>query len=86
MTPDMLEAIRNGAASGVYASTSEVLRDAPRLWRHQRAEDAERLEVIRARIRRSLDDPRPSLSEDEVDTRLDRLFEETSTAMPDAAI
>jgi hypothetical protein len=36
--------------------------------------DAERLAVIRARIRRSLDDPRPSLSSEEVDTHLKALF------------
>jgi antitoxin ParD1/3/4 len=37
-------------------------------------EDAERIASIKARIRRSIDDPRPSLTDSEVDERLKRLF------------
>ena len=36
--------------------------------------DAERLALIRTRIRRSLDDPRPSLTLAEVDAHLDAAF------------
>lgn len=32
-------------------------------------------EAIRARVRRSIDDPRPSLTEEEVDARLNQLFD-----------
>ncbi len=39
-----------------------------------REDDAERLADIRARIRRSLEDPRPDLSLEEVDAELDALF------------
>ena len=74
MTPEQLRAVRESVEAGEYASTSEVLRDALRLWQRQRREDAERLNVIRARIRRSLDDPRPDLSLAEVDARLEKLF------------
>lgn len=83
MTPDMLRIIRESVASGEYASTSEALRDAVRVWQRQRLEDAERLAAIRARIRRSLDDPRPDLSEEEVDARLEALFAETAKARDD---
>jgi antitoxin ParD1/3/4 len=83
MTPDMLRIIRESVASGEYASTSEALRDAVRVWQRQRLEDAERLGAIRARIRRSLDDPRPDLSEEEVDARLEALFAETAKARDD---
>ena len=38
---------------------------------------AERLAAIRARIRRSLDDPRPDLDSDDVDRRLEVLFAST---------
>jgi hypothetical protein len=34
----------------------------------------ERLEAMRARVRRSLSDPRPSMSEAEVAAQLERLF------------
>lgn len=76
VTPDMLKAIRASVDAGEYASTSEAMRDALRLWQRQRAEDFERLEAIRARVHRSIDDPRPSLDEDEVDAQLERFFAE----------
>ncbi|KMO13185.1 ribbon-helix-helix domain-containing protein [Methylobacterium platani] len=80
MTPEQLRAVRESVASGEYASTSEVLRDAVRLWQRQRAEQAERLNAIRARIRRSLDDPRPALTLDQVDAHLEELFAEAEKA------
>lgn len=85
MTPDMLRTLRESVEAGEYASTSEALRDAVRLWQRQRVEDAERLTAIRARVKRSLDDPRPDLSEEEVVARLARLHEETAKAQDDAA-
>lgn len=78
ITGEMLREIRQSVEAGEYASTSEALRDAVRLWRRQRVEDAERVEVMRARIRRSLDDPRPSLSEEEADAYFERVFAETA--------
>ena len=74
ITPDMLSAIRASVDSGEYASTSEVVRDAMRLWQRQKLEQAERLEAIKARIQRSLNDPRPSLTEEEVDAALEAMF------------
>ena len=74
MTPDMLRAVRESVDAGEYASTSEVMRDALRLWQRQRLEDVERLNAIRTRVRRSLEDPRADLTGDEVDTHLDGLF------------
>ncbi|AWN48968.1 type II toxin-antitoxin system ParD family antitoxin [Methylobacterium terrae] len=76
MTSEQLRAVRESVAAGEYASTSEVLRDAVRLWQRRRREDAERLDAIRARIRRSLDDPRPSLTLEQVDAHLEELFAE----------
>ncbi|GJE73912.1 MULTISPECIES: ribbon-helix-helix domain-containing protein [Methylorubrum] len=74
MTPEQLRAVRESVEAGEYASTSDVLSDAVRLWQRRRRDDAERLNVIRARIRRSLDDPRPALSLEEVDAHLEALF------------
>jgi antitoxin ParD1/3/4 len=50
------------------------MRDAIRVWQRQRLEDAERLEAIRARIRRSIDDPRPSMTEKRADAHFKALF------------
>jgi antitoxin ParD1/3/4 len=85
MTPEQLRAVRESVASGEYASTSEVLRDAVRLWQRQREEHAERLNAIRARIRRSLDDPRPDLTGDEVQANLDALFAEAEAEVENEA-
>ena len=77
LTPDLLRRVRESVESGEYASTSEALRDAVRIWHCQRLNKAERLAVIRARVRHSFEDTRPSLTETEVDIRLRALFFET---------
>lgn len=74
VTPEMLRLIRESVDAGEYASTSEVVRDAMRAWQREREERVERLNTIRARLRRSLDDPRPSLSEEEADAALEAMF------------
>ncbi len=84
LTPDMLRAIRESVASGEYASTSEAMRDAVRAWQRQRREDTERLAAIRARIRRSLDDPRPDVPLEEAFERIEKLHKKTMKARRDA--
>jgi antitoxin ParD1/3/4 len=74
MIPEMMQVIRESVDIGEFASTSGALRDAVRVWQRQRAEHSERLNAIRARIRRSLDDPQPDISGAEVDERLEELF------------
>lgn len=72
MPPEMMRLIRDSIEAGEYASTSEVLRDAMRAWLRQREEHQERLESIRARVRQSLDDPRPSVPMEEAEENLER--------------
>ncbi|QRE73043.1 type II toxin-antitoxin system ParD family antitoxin [Methylobacterium aquaticum] len=68
---------RESGAAGEHASLGDVLRDAVSLEKREREEEhAGRLNAIRARIRRSLDDPRPDLTLDEVDAALEALFAE----------
>lgn len=71
VTPEMLRLIRESVDAGEYASTSEVIRDAMRLWQRRREEHAEAIKSIKARIRRSLDDPRPDVSSEEVRARME---------------
>jgi antitoxin ParD1/3/4 len=71
MTPEMLRVIRETVEAGEYASTSEVVRDAMRVWQRERREHAERLNAIRTRVRRAFDDPRPDLSEQDADAELE---------------
>jgi antitoxin ParD1/3/4 len=74
VSPEILRLIRQSVDAGEYASTSEVIGDAMRLWQRQREQHAETVQSIKARIRRSLDDPRPSLSEAEADAALEGIF------------
>lgn len=85
MTPEMLRLIRESVEAGEYASTSEVIRDAMRLWQRRREEHAETLKSIKASIRRSLDDPRPSLSEEEAYARMEAFMAQAEIDFPNAA-
>jgi antitoxin ParD1/3/4 len=74
LAPETLRAVRDGVEAGEYASVDAALDDAVRALQRQRREAAEHLESIRARIRRSLDDPRPDLSSEDVQDDLERMF------------
>ncbi len=86
MTPEMMQVIRASVASGEFASTSEAIRDAVRLWQRDRLENSERLEAIRQRVRRSVDDPRPALTTTQVKERLQTLHAETVQAHTDESV
>ena len=75
MTPEMLRSIRESVEAGEYASTSEVIRHAMRLWQRERDEHTERIAAIKARIRKSLDDPRPDLTEEEMEAAIEAMFD-----------
>nr|WP_276081840.1 hypothetical protein [Methylobacterium sp. GC_Met_2] len=62
-----------------------MLDEAVHALQRQRRETAERLDDIRARIRRSLDDPRPPRSLEEVRAHIDALHAETVKAHRNAA-
>lgn len=67
---EMLALIQRQVEAGRYASTSEVLREAVRVWMRDEEEHAERLAAVRARIKRSLDDPRPAVPLEEAFARV----------------
>lgn len=85
MTSEQMQVIRESVQSGEFATTSEAMRDAVRVWQRQRIEDAEFLEAVRARNHRSIDDPRPSLSADEAEAELARFMKEEAKGLPDAS-
>jgi antitoxin ParD1/3/4 len=81
VTTEMLRAIRESVDAGEYASTSEVIRHAMRLWQRERDEHAERMAAIKGRIRKSLGDPRPPLSEETARRAIEAMFDEVDQEM-----
>jgi antitoxin ParD1/3/4 len=71
---DMVGTIKGVVASGAYASTSEVLREAMRLWLKREEEHTERMNAIRARIHKSVSDPRSHLTGKDIRQNLDALY------------
>ena len=59
LPPDMLGAIKKKVEAGQYASTSEVIREAMRLWQRQEDEYQGRLALIRDRLERSAHSGKP---------------------------
>ncbi|NOQ34423.1 MAG: type II toxin-antitoxin system ParD family antitoxin [Methylococcaceae bacterium] len=51
--PDMLLNIKEKVKSGAYSSTSEVIREAMRLWQKQQEEHDARIALIRKRLENS---------------------------------
>ncbi len=72
---EMAQLVRAKVAEGQYASNSEVIREALRGWQEREQLRAARIGVIRSKIAEADADPRPSLTEAE----LDRHFEERLT-------
>ena len=73
VTPAMKRILEERVASGQFASASELMREAFRTWKQQQDEHEARLASIRARIDRSMNDPRPSIPAEEVFDRLRKM-------------
>lgn len=69
---EMVSVINGQVKQGRFASVSEVLREAVRMWIRQEDEHAERIAAVRGRIDRSLADPRPRIAIDDAFDRLER--------------
>lgn len=71
---EMARMIRDRVEAGRYASNSEVIREAMRVWHEKEQLHAERLAAIRAKIAEAEADPRPSLAAADVEKHFqDRL-------------
>jgi antitoxin ParD1/3/4 len=47
LTPELAKEVRDAIAKGEYASTSEAIRDALRMWKHDRDARAAALDELR---------------------------------------
>jgi antitoxin ParD1/3/4 len=70
LTSEMVRTIKESVESGEYASTSEVLRDAFRIWQRAREEHAERMAAIKARIESAVHSTGPRYTSEEVRAHL----------------
>lgn len=61
LPPDMLNIIREKVKDGVYASTSEVIREAMRLWQRREEEHHARIVSIQKRLEHSAHSGEPVL-------------------------
>lgn len=83
---DTLKAVDDLVEIGGFASADEAVLAAIQAW-HQTTDDpAQQLEAIRLRVRRSIEDPRPSLSVEEVDAALDEMMAESQSVPGRAAL
>jgi antitoxin ParD1/3/4 len=80
VTPAMARMIREKVEDGSFGSASEVIRAALRAFQREEEEHAERMASIKARVKASIEDPRPSLSMEEVDARLRELHAQRSSS------
>jgi len=59
LPPDMLSSIKQKVNSGSYGSTSELIREAMRLWQKKEEEHEARLALIRTRLEKSKNSGEP---------------------------
>ncbi len=71
---DLAEMIRRKVEAGAYASNSELVRDALRLWQEREDLKERKLAWLRAKLDESLNDPNPSLDAEEVFAELEARY------------
>lgn len=56
LTAEMAQAVKGAVSAGEYASSSEIVREALRDWRHKRALQARELEALRGDVQAGMED------------------------------
>ena len=74
LPPEMVATIRGAVATGEYASSSEVVRDALRAWTHKRSLRQQGIAELRQLWREALSDKSPGIPAEEVLDRLERKY------------
>lgn len=81
LPPEMVAIVHGAVATGEYASSSEVVRDALRDWTHKRSLRQQGVAELRQVWREARQDKRPGVSTDDVLDRLEQKYQ----AIVDAA-
>jgi antitoxin ParD1/3/4 len=81
LPPEMVSIVRSAVATGEYASSSEVIRDALRDWTYKRTLRQQGVAELRQLWQEALHDKTPGVAADAVLDRLERKYQ----AITDAA-
>ena len=74
LPPEMVAIVRSAVATGEYASSSEVIRDALRDWTYKRTIRQHGITEPRQLWQEAMNDKTPGVSADEVIDRLERKY------------
>ncbi len=80
LPPEMVAIVRNAVASGEYASSSEVIRDALRDWTHKRSLRQQGVAELRQLWQEALSDKSPGIPAKEVLDILERKYQAIADA------
>ena len=81
LPPEMVSMVREAVEAGEYSSSSEVVREALRDWRHKRSLREKGLDELRRVWQQAMEDNSPGVSPHDVFERLERKYQ----AIADAA-
>ena len=85
LPPEMVAIVRNAVATGEYASSSEVIRDALRDWTHKRSLRQQGVAELRQLWQDALSDKSQGVPAEEVLDRLERKYQAIADADRTAA-
>ena len=80
LPPEMVSIVRSAVATGEYASSSEVIRDALRDWTHKRKLRQQGVAELREVWQQALADKAPGLPADDVLDRLEHKYQAIADA------
>ncbi|MDO9053231.1 MAG: type II toxin-antitoxin system ParD family antitoxin [Gallionella sp.] len=75
LPPEMVHIVRGAVATGEYASSSEVIREALRDWTYKRNLRQQGVTELRRVWHEAVNDKTPGISPDEVLNRLERKYQ-----------
>lgn len=75
LPPEMVHIVRGAVATGEYASSSEVIRDALRDWTYKRNLRQQGVTELRRVWHEAVNDKTPGISPDNVLDRLERKYQ-----------
>ncbi len=80
LPPEMVHLVREAVATGEYASSSEVIRDALRDWTYKRSLRMQGMAELRGVWQEALNDKTPGISADDVLNRLEHKYQTIANA------